>query len=78
VNLNPAAFEPADLPEDKAALLVFYCSNPLCSKAPSPALRAGRLGYQNVRVMSAGIKGWISAGLPIESGAPSLATSSPA
>jgi 3-mercaptopyruvate sulfurtransferase SseA len=28
-----------------------------------------KLGYENVRVMSAGIKGWLSARLPIESGA---------
>jgi rhodanese-related sulfurtransferase len=68
VNLDPAAFEAADLPADHAALLVFYCSNPLCRKAPNAALRAGKLGYGNVRVMSAGIKGWVSAGLPVESG----------
>ena len=68
VNLDPAAFEAADLPADRAALLVFYCSNPLCRKAPNVALRAGKLGYGNVRVMSAGIKGWVSAGLPVESG----------
>jgi len=58
----------ADLPADKSASLVFYCSNPLCRKAPNAAKRAKTLGYDNVRVMSAGISGWISAGLPTESG----------
>ncbi|HZF09209.1 MAG TPA: rhodanese-like domain-containing protein [Thermoanaerobaculia bacterium] len=69
VNLDPTAFAPADLPGDRMSLLVFYCSNPLCRKAPNAALRARKLGYENVRVMSAGIKGWLSARLPVESGA---------
>jgi len=69
VSLDPTAFQPADLPADKASLVVFYCSNPLCRKAPNAALRAKKLGYENVRVMSAGIKGWLSARLPVESGA---------
>ena len=56
----------ADLPAEKNAALVFYCSNPLCRKAPNAAKRAKALGYENVRVMSAGISGWIRAGLPTE------------
>jgi rhodanese-related sulfurtransferase len=74
VNLDPTAFTPGDLPEDRAALLVFYCSNPLCRKAPNAALRARKLGYENVRVMSAGIKGWLNARLPTESGPGPAAT----
>ncbi|HTQ81172.1 MAG TPA: rhodanese-like domain-containing protein [Thermoanaerobaculia bacterium] len=70
LNFDPQAFGSADLPQDRGALLVFYCSNPLCRKAPNAALRARKLGYENVRVMSAGIKGWLSARLPVESGAP--------
>lgn len=68
VNLDPVSYEPTSLPTDRSALLVFYCSNPLCRKAPNAALRAKKLGYDNVRVMSAGIKGWLGAGLPTESG----------
>ena len=68
VNLDPVSYDPTSLPADRSALLVFYCSNPLCRKAPNAALRAKKLGYDNVRVMSAGIKGWLSAGLPTESG----------
>ena len=74
VNLDPVAYEPADLPLDKAALVVFYCSNPLCSKAPKAAKRALMLGHENVRVMSAGISGWLSARLPTESGAQASAS----
>ena len=66
--LDPVAFGAADLPADRDATLVFYCSNPLCRKAPSAARRARGMGYANVLVMSAGIKGWMSAALPTESG----------
>jgi len=66
-HLDPEGFERADLPADRAAALVFYCSGPLCQKAPRAARRARDLGYENVRVMSAGIRGWMAAGLPTES-----------
>ncbi len=68
VNLDPAAYA-ADLPGDRERLLVFYCSNAWCRKAPNAARRATSLGYANVRVMAAGIKGWLGANLPVESGA---------
>jgi len=66
-HLHPDEFEAGELPEDRAAHLVFYCSNPMCRKAPRAAKRARELGYPNVRVMSAGIRGWVGAGLPTES-----------
>ena len=66
-NLAPDA-DAALLPADRAMTLVFYCSNPLCRKAPNAARRAEQLGYTDVRVMSAGIKGWLGAGLPVEHG----------
>lgn len=69
-HLDPATFEANDLPPDREAALVFYCSNPLCRKAPNAARRALRMGYRNVRVMSAGISGWQRAALPVESGEP--------
>ena len=68
-NLDPVDYKDTDLPADKNAALVFYCSNPMCRKAPNAARRAKKLGYGNVRVMSAGISGWLSAKLPTESGA---------
>jgi len=67
-NIDPLAYVDSDLPSDKNSSLVFYCSNFLCRKAPNAALRAKRLGYDNVSVMSAGISGWLAAGLPTESG----------
>jgi rhodanese-related sulfurtransferase len=67
-NLDPAAYQDSDLPTDKSALLVFYCSNPMCRKAPNAARRAKKMGYADARVMSAGISGWLAAKLPTESG----------
>lgn len=66
-NLDPVNYRASDLPTDKAAMLVFYCSNPMCSKAPNAARRARKMGYSNTHVMSAGINGWVSAKLPTES-----------
>jgi rhodanese-related sulfurtransferase len=67
-NLDPADYENSDLPPDKSSLLVFYCSNPMCMKAPNAARRAKKIGYSSVQVMSAGISGWLAARLPAESG----------
>lgn len=67
LHLDPVEFKESELPRDKAATLVFYCSNPLCRKAPNAARRAKKLGYEDVRVMSAGINGWLSARLPTSS-----------
>jgi rhodanese-related sulfurtransferase len=66
VNIDPTDYRESDLPPDRDATLVFYCSNVLCRKAPNAALRARRMGYRNVQVMSAGISGWTAAGLPTE------------
>jgi rhodanese-related sulfurtransferase len=67
-NLDPVAYADSDLPPDKNAALVFYCSNPWCRKAPNAARRAEKMGYSNVKVMSAGISGWLATQLPTESG----------
>jgi rhodanese-related sulfurtransferase len=66
VNLDSTAYRGEDLPADKRSSLVFYCSNPMCRKAPIAAKRAKQLGYEDVKVMSAGISGWISSGLPTQ------------
>lgn len=68
LNLDPAAFLASELPADKSAALVFYCSGYLCRKAPNAARRAKAFGYENVRVMSAGITGWVGAALPVANG----------
>lgn len=67
LHLDPYKYEENELPSDKSTMLVFYCSNPLCRKAPNAAKRAIKMGYDNVRVMPAGIKGWLRAGMPVES-----------
>jgi rhodanese-related sulfurtransferase len=68
LNLDPVDYKDSELPPDKEASLVFYCSNPLCRKAPNAARRAKKMGYSDVRVMSAGISGWLATKLPTEGG----------
>ena len=69
LHLKASEYVEGDLPKDKQAQLVFYCGNPMCSKAPRAAKRAKAMGYENVSVMSAGISGWMDQGLPTERGA---------
>ena len=66
LNVDSASYTAADLPPDKQSVLVFYCSNPMCRKAPNAARRAKTFGYGNVKVMSAGITGRLAAKLPTE------------
>lgn len=66
--LEADRFDDSALPTDKHAALVFYCSGPLCRKAPLAARRTMRSGYAHVQVMSAGIHGWLAGGLQTESG----------
>ena len=68
LNLDPANYDGRDLPPDKESSLVFYCSNPMCRKAPNAARRAKKLGYDNVQVMPAGITGWMASKLPVDNG----------
>jgi rhodanese-related sulfurtransferase len=67
-HLDPETFLESDLPTERDHALVFYCSNPFCRKAPRAALRARKMGYRGIHVLSAGISGWLAAGLPTESG----------
>jgi rhodanese-related sulfurtransferase len=68
VHLDPTGYVDRDLPPNKDSMLVFYCSNFMCRKAPNAARRAERMGYTDVRVMSAGISGWLDAALPTDPG----------
>jgi len=56
------------LPKDKNALIIAYCGNPRCSAYQAAAKAASKLGYKNVKHMSAGIMGWKSAGEKTEKG----------
>ena len=50
------------LPADKNALVVAYCGGPSCSASKAAANAAEKLGYKNIKHLSAGISGWKSAG----------------
>jgi rhodanese-related sulfurtransferase len=67
-HLDHAAYTESDLPADRKTPLVFYCSNHFCRKAPTAARRAIQMGFRDVRVMSAGISGWLADRLPTEVG----------
>jgi rhodanese-related sulfurtransferase len=54
------------LPEDKNALIIAYCGNPRCTAYQAAAKAAEKLGYKNVKHMSAGISGWKKAGESVE------------
>ena len=54
------------LPKDKNALIVAYCGGPKCKAYQAAANAAAKLGYKNVKHMSAGISGWKEAGQKVE------------
>lgn len=56
----------AKLPSDKNALVVAYCGGPKCMAYQAAAKAATKLGYKNVKHMSAGISGWKEAGQKLE------------
>jgi len=54
------------LPKNKDALIVAYCGGPSCKAYKRAASLAEKLGYTNVKHMSAGISGWKKAGEKLE------------
>ncbi len=67
--LNFAAIEDnlaASLPKQKDALIIAYCGNPKCGAYLRAAKAAQKLGYTNIKHMSAGISGWKAAGMKTE------------
>ena len=58
----------AKLPADKSTLIVAYCGNPKCGAYAAPANAIKKLGYTNIKHMSAGIAGWNDAKMPTEAG----------
>jgi len=60
------AFALSELPADKAKPLVFYCANTHCSASDEAAGRALTAGYKNVKVLTAGIAGWVEAGKKVQ------------
>jgi rhodanese-related sulfurtransferase len=66
IHINHETFDGTELPSNFNSSLVFYCSNPMCRKAPNAAKLAKSKGYLNAKVLSAGISGWMSKKLPVE------------
>jgi rhodanese-related sulfurtransferase len=56
----------AKLPADKNALIIAYCGNPHCGAYAQAAVAAKKLGYTNIKHMTAGIDGWNEAKMPTE------------
>lgn len=50
------------LPADKNTPIIAYCGGPKCKAYQSAATAAEKLGYKNIKHMSAGLSGWKSAG----------------
>ncbi len=53
------------LPEDKSALLIFYCGGPTCPFTGHSVKVALDAGYTNLRGFQAGLPGWKKAKLPV-------------
>lgn len=56
------------LPKDKGALIIAYCGGPKCKAYQNAAKAAAKLGYTNIKHMSAGISGWQKAGAKMDKG----------
>jgi len=56
------------LPADKNTLIIAYCGSPKCGAYAAAANAVKKLGYTNVKHMSAGIAGWKEAKMPTETG----------
>ncbi len=62
-------FSARELPADKTHPLIFYCANEQCGASHAAAEKARKLGHRDVRVLPAGIMGWVAAGKSVEPGA---------
>jgi rhodanese-related sulfurtransferase len=58
-------FSLSELPSDKRKGLVFYCANEYCDASHEAAKRARFAGYTDVKVLPAGIAGWVKAQKPV-------------
>ena len=53
------------LPKDKNTLIVSYCGGPGCRAYKRGADAAAKLGYKNIKHLSAGISGWKKSGADV-------------
>lgn len=68
LNLDPAGFTETDIPGNKDATLIFYCSDANCGTSRYAARRALKLGFAHVFLMPGGVKGWMAAGHKVKAG----------
>ena len=61
------------LPEDKDALLIFYCGGPTCPHTGFAVDKARKAGYTSLKGYQAGLPGWIKNKLPVHADAAWLA-----
>ena len=59
---SSAKYDTASLGKDKSKTQVFYCSNTKCGASKTAAKKAMKAGFEDVRVLPVGIKGWKEAG----------------
>jgi len=53
------------LPQDKNALVIFYCQGLKCDLSHKAAFKAEKLGYTNIKVYAGGIEDWQARGEPV-------------
>ena len=63
---HPSQFELEELPVDRDAVLIFYCSTPSCGASLRSGTRAILAGYTEVYALRDGIAGWIESGRETE------------
>lgn len=70
INISEKGFdkEPAQLPADKGAQLVFYCNGVKCGKSKKVAAKAEALGYTNISIYPEGFPVWEEKNLAIAPG----------
>jgi rhodanese-related sulfurtransferase len=62
INLSPSEFTEADIPADKDATVLFYCSDMGGAASRFAAQRAVKLGFVHVFTMRGGLRAWMAAG----------------
>lgn len=55
-----------DVLPDRSAPIVVYSTDTACTRGPDLVTELQRLGYEDVRLYSAGIEGWVASGLPVD------------
>lgn len=53
------------LPQDKNALMIFYCQGLKCDLSHKAAFMAEKLGYTNIKVYAGGVDDWQAKGEPV-------------